>query len=74
MSMPLVTPPNGKSVYSVSSLLISNHQLGGTTKGIHPARRSRRGGLAKVEEYAPGGSGMSEGPKVDSFSGSIPFL
>ena len=23
------------------------------TEGIHPVRRSRRGGMAKVEEYAP---------------------
>ena len=28
---------------------------------IHPVRRSRRGGMAKVKEYAPGVSGMSEG-------------
>ena len=28
--------------------------------GIYPLRRSRRGGTAKVEEYAPGVSGMSE--------------
>ena len=29
------------------------------TKGIYPLRRSWRGGTAKVEEYAPGVSGMS---------------
>ena len=33
-----------------------------STKGISPLRRSRRGGTAKVEEYAPGVSEMSEGP------------
>ena len=33
-----------------------------TTTGISPLRRSRRGGMAKVEEYVPGVSGMSEGP------------
>ena len=31
------------------------------TKGIYPLRRSRRGGMAKVEEYLPGVSGISEG-------------
>ena len=31
-------------------------------KVFTPVRRSRRGGTAKVEEYAPGVSGMSEGP------------
>jgi hypothetical protein len=31
-------------------------------KVFTPVRRSRRGGMAKVEEYAPGVSGMSEGP------------
>ena len=30
------------------------------TEGNHPLRHSRRGGMAKVEEYAPGGSGISE--------------
>ena len=28
----------------------------------HPVRRSRRGGMEKVEEYASGVSGMIEGP------------
>ena len=32
------------------------------TKDISPLRRSRRGDTAKVEEYAPGVSEMSEGP------------
>jgi hypothetical protein len=36
-----------------------------TTKGgIYPLRRSRRGGTAKVEEYLPGVSEMSEGPRL----------
>ena len=48
-------------VVSASSTPPVPVKLVGHTKGIHPVRRSRRGGMAKVEEYAPGGSRMSEG-------------
>ena len=45
----------------LSGTLWTSMESMGSTKGIHPVRRSRRGGgMAKVEEYAPGGSGMSE--------------
>jgi hypothetical protein len=44
----------------LSGTLWTSMESMGSTKGIHPVQRNRRGGMAKMEEYAPGGSGMSE--------------
>ena len=37
------------------------------TKGIYLLRRSQTGGTAKVEEYLPRVSGMSEGPLLQKY-------
>jgi len=52
----------GKEISQIEkgAVLVMDWCYSDTKKGIHPLRRSRRGGMAKVEEYAPGGSGISE--------------
>ena len=43
-------------------LYVQRQQYNRCAIGIFEVRRSRREGMAKVENYFPGGSGMSEGP------------